>query len=134
MPSNLCKKMGEKKYLRLNDLSSYKIAFHLSNHIWEIVCKWDYFAQKTIGAQFVDAIDSVAANIAEGFGAHSKKDRIKFYRYARRSTMESLDWNEKARRRKLIDEKQYKYIFQELKKLPREINNLISYTNKKLAI
>ncbi|MCK4663729.1 MAG: four helix bundle protein, partial [Bacteroidales bacterium] len=70
----------EKKYLQLNDIDAYKIAFNLSNYVWKIVINWDWFAKKHVGGQFVEAIDSVSANIAEGFGRYHKKDKIKFYR------------------------------------------------------
>ena len=73
--------MENKKFLKLNDIEAYRIAFKLSNHSWDVVLKWDFFAKDTIGKQFVKAIDSVSANIAEGFGRYSKKDKIKFYRY-----------------------------------------------------
>lgn len=122
------------KYLQLNDLGAYKISFYLSNHIWKIVLNWDYFAKDTIGKQFVRAIDSISANIAEGFGRYSKKDKINFYRYSFASIKESLDWNEKAKTRKLISLEEYKYIINELTKLPRELHFLIKYTNEKLSI
>ncbi|MFA6402703.1 MAG: four helix bundle protein [Salinivirgaceae bacterium] len=57
-------------YLKLNDISAYKIAFHLSNYVWDIVLTWDYFAKDTIGKQFVRSTDSISANIAEGFGRY----------------------------------------------------------------
>lgn len=37
------------RYLTLDDISAYKIAFDLSNYVWEIVVKWDYFAKITLG-------------------------------------------------------------------------------------
>ncbi len=114
----------EKKYLKLNDFEAYKISFHLSNYVWEVILKWDHFAKKTIGSQFVNAVDSISANIAEGFGRHFKKDKVKFYRYSKGSLKESFDWNEKARVRKLITEEEYKFIFAELDKLPKSINSL----------
>ncbi len=126
--------MEEKKYLKLNDIECYKIAFHLSNYVWEIVVKWNLFAKRTIGEQFVDAIDSISANIAEGFGRYNKKDKIKFYRYSQDSVNECLDWNQKAKLRKLLLEEEYNYIFSELKKLPNAINSLIAYTNEKLKL
>lgn len=94
---------SEKKYLKLNNIESYKISFQLSNYLWDIIIKWDYFAKKTIGSQFVDAADSISANIAEGFGRYGKKDKIRFYRIAFGSMYEALDWDEKAIRRNLID-------------------------------
>ena len=124
----------EKKYLKLNDIEAYKISFHLSNYVWEVILKWDHFAKKTIGSQFVDAADSISANIAEGFERHFKKDKVNFYRYSKGSLKESFDWNEKARVRKLITEEEYKFIFAGLDKLPKSINSLIKYTNEKLSI
>ncbi|MEN8123062.1 MAG: four helix bundle protein [Bacteroidota bacterium] len=122
----------DKKYLKLDNVSAYKIAFFLSNYVWDIVIQWDYFAKDTVGRQFVKATDSISANIAEGFGRYGKKDRIRFYRYSFGSLKESFDWNEKSKIRKLLTESQYKYIFTELDKLPKEINALIKYTNEKL--
>ena len=122
----------QKKYLRLNDIEAYRIALSLSNYVWNVVVKWEYFVQKTIGSQFVDAVDSVSANIAEGFGRYNKKDKIRFYRISLGSLSESLDWNEKSRRRNLLSEEEYNHIFSELQKLPKAINSLINFTDAKL--
>jgi len=61
----------EKKYLKLNDIDAYKIAFNLSNYIWDLVVKWDRLGLDTVGKQFVRSVDSISANIAEGFGRYS---------------------------------------------------------------
>ena len=122
------------KFLQLNDIGAYKISFKLSNYVWNTVITWDYFAKDTVGKQFVRAIDSIAANIAEGFGRYSKKDKVKFYRYSFGSIKEALDWNEKIRIRELITIDKYKYIFGELQKLPKEVNHLIKFTKQKLTI
>ena len=126
--------MVVKKYLRLNDISAYKIAFHLSNYVWGIVVQWDHFSKETVGKQFVRAVDSISANLAEGFGRYTKKDKINFYRYSYGSIKESFDWNEKSKVRKLISDSQYDDILEELNKLPLEVNKLIKYTNEKLTI
>lgn len=121
------------EYLTLNKISSYKKAFALSNVVWDIVTLWEVFARQTVGSQFAWAIDSVSANIAEGFGRYGKKDKVFFYRIARASVYESLDWLEKSKRRNLIEEKDYEYIFKSLKELPKDINTLIKYTNDHLS-
>lgn len=121
------------KYLKLNDIDAYKNSFHLSNYVWNIVIDWNPFAQRTVGEQFVRAADSISANIAEGFGRYFKKDKIKFYRYSQGSVKECLDWNEKSKIRKLLTKEQYKYVFEELKRLPESINRLIKFTNLKLT-
>ncbi|MFH1190974.1 MAG: four helix bundle protein [Candidatus Omnitrophota bacterium] len=121
-------------YLQLNDIGAYKIAFNLANYVWFIIIKWDYFSKDTVGKQFVEAVDSISSNIAEGFGRYSRKDKIKFYHYSFGSIKESFDWNEKSKIRKFINIKQYNFIFGELNKLPREINSLIKFTNERLII
>ena len=123
-----------KKYLQLNDINAYKTAFNLSNFVWDVVIKWDYFAKNTVGEQFVKAMDSISANIAEGFGRYSKKDKIKFYRYSNGSLKECFDWNQKSKKRKLLSDKEYDYIFGELQKLPKGLNQLIQFTNQKLTM
>ena len=123
-----------KKYLKLSDIESYRIAFHLSNYVWDIVIKWNSFSQRTVGEQFVKAIDSLSANIAEGFGRYGKRDRIKFYRYSQGSMIESLDWNQKSKIRKVFSKDEYGHIFEELQKLPKAINSLVLFTNQKLKV
>ena len=120
------------KYLTFDNLSSYKISFSLSNYVWQIVVKWKYFERNSVGLQFVRSIDSVSANIAEGYGRFGKKDKILFYRIARGSVNESLDWLEKSKVRNLVSEGEYKSILGKLCLLPKEINQLISFTNAKL--
>jgi len=122
----------DKHYLTLNDINSYKIAFNLSNYVWDIIINWNYFEKDTIGKQFTRSVDSISANIAEGFGRNGKKDKIRFYRYSFGSLKECFDWNEKSKIRKLITIEQYNFIFSELDKLPKEINSLIKYSNEKL--
>ncbi len=124
--------MSDEKYLQLNDIYSYRRSLALSQYVWDIVLLWEWFAKKTVGAQFVEAIDSISANIAEGFGRYGKKDKIKFYYYSFGSMKESLDWNEKAKMRGLITKEQYEHILQELQALPKEIHSLIKFTNEKL--
>ena len=85
------------------------------------IVKWDVFTKKTIGTQFVNAVDSISANVAEGFGRHFKKDKVNFYRYSKGSLKESFDWNEKAKVRGLLTEEEYKYIFKIYK---RKISNI----------
>ena len=125
--------MVEKKYLKLNDIDSYKVAFNLSNYVWDLIVKWDRFNSDTVGKQFVRSVDSISANLAEGFGRYSKKDKEKLYRISFGSMYESLDWNEKAFKRKLISKSEYDFIFSELQRLPKLIHQLIKFTNTKLS-
>lgn len=123
----------DKKYQKITDIQAYILAFELSNYVWNVVIGWNYLAKDTIGKQFIRAVDSISANIAEGFGRYYKKDKIQFYRYSFGSTRESLDWLEKSNCRKLLTLEQYNYIKHILEQLPFQINSLIKFTNLYLA-
>jgi four helix bundle protein len=92
----------EKNYLTIEKMSSYKKSFDFANEVWDTVIKWDFFAKDTVGKQLVRAVDSISANIAEGFGRYSKKDKVRFYRISLGSLEETGDWVRKAYRRELI--------------------------------
>ncbi|OGH47821.1 MAG: hypothetical protein A3A51_03760 [Candidatus Levybacteria bacterium RIFCSPLOWO2_01_FULL_39_10] len=121
-----------KNFLKPEQINAYGVANELSDFIWNLVSKWNWFSKKTIGIQYVTAIDSIAGNIAEGFGRFHKKDKEKFYYNARGSLFESIHWTQKSKKRNLINQKDYTYIASELDKLPREINWLIKITEVKL--
>ena len=121
-----------KKYLELEDIDCYTRSFSLSNYVWKIVVTWDNFSKNTVGIQLTKAMDSIPANIAEGFGRYGKKDKVKFYYYSYGSLKESQDWNEKSKIRSLINQEQYTHIQNELKTLPIELHQLILFTNSKL--
>ncbi|MEK7107405.1 MAG: four helix bundle protein [Patescibacteria group bacterium] len=115
----------EKKILPLEELTAYKLADELSDYVWNIVDKWEYFAKKTIGDQFVRAVDSTGANIAESYGRYFFNDSILFLYYSRGSCFESTFWAKKALKRGLITNDQSLIINDYLGRLPKEINMLI---------
>ena len=104
--------------LRVEDLDIYQMAEDLSDRVWEICIKWDFFAKDTIGKQLVRAADSISANIAEGHGRYHFNDRLNYCYYARGSLEETKSWISKAIRRKLI------------KNEISEINLLLNYCSK----
>jgi len=125
--------MKEGKYLRLSNISQYVESLALANAVWKMVLKWDYFVKSSLGLQFVRAVDSISANIAEGFGRYNKKDKIKFYCYAMGSAWESMDWLQKAFVRDLISKEEYTAAMGRLKIIPKGIHILIKITNAKLS-
>ena len=121
-----------KEYLTLEKISAYQMAFALSNDIWKVILDWDYFAKDTVGKQLVRAVDSISANIAEGFGRYSKKDKVRFYRISMGSLEEVTDWVKKSSVRDLISSQDGSEYLQTLANLRKEIYKLINYTNEKL--
>ena len=58
----------------------------------------------TVGSQIIRSSDSIAANIAEGYGRYNPADRKKFYLYSRGSLEETKSWLRKLIRRKILSE------------------------------
>lgn len=75
--------------LKLEDFDLYQLALEVGEQTWTIVNKWDLFPKSTEGKQFVEAADSISANIAEGYGRYFYKDRKMFCYYSRGSLIET---------------------------------------------
>lgn len=99
------------------ELDVYRLAEELSDLIWFAYDRWDGKVQHTLGQQAIRAVDSIAANIAEGYGRFTPADRRKFYLYSRGSFEETKCWLRKAFRRNIISAAEvdvYKKLIDEL--------------------
>lgn len=101
------------------------MALDFSNLIWEICITWESFAKNTIGYQLVRSVDSISANIAEGFGRFHYKENLKFCFYARGSLEETQDWLRKAYKRKLLSSDKREKIESFLSIFPQRLNDYI---------
>ena len=81
-----------------------------------------FFFQEALGGQYVEAADSVAANIAEGYGRYFYKDRKQFCYYSRGSLMETKAWTFKAFNRGLLVKDEMEIIFEKLRTLHLKLN------------
>ncbi len=91
----------------------------------------DWQTKKVIGDQFIRALDSIGANIAEGYNRYHYLDKVKFYYYARGSLAESCDhWLELLQERRLIQDKTYQKMKLIANKLSVKLNNFIGSTCK----
>jgi len=68
--------------MRLEELNVYILSMELGDKSWEIINHWDYFLKDTLGKQLIRAVDSVAANISEGFGRYHFNEAKHFGYYA----------------------------------------------------
>ena len=90
-------------FLPFEDLKVFQLAEQLADEIWDIVNTWKYFEKITVGQQWVDAADSVGANIAEGAGRGTPKENQRFIRISRGSFIETKYGLRRAKRRKLVN-------------------------------
>jgi four helix bundle protein len=93
--------------LRLEDLEVYKVAMEIGEIVWTIVMKWEYFEKKTLGVQLVDAADSIAFNISEGYGRFHFKENKNFCYYSRGSAKETVTGIRKAKTRNLVSDEEF---------------------------
>ena len=95
------------KGLRLEDLEVYKVAMEIGEIVWNIVMRWEYFEKKTLGVQLVDAADSIAFNISEGYGRFHYKENKNFCYYSRGSAKETVAGIRKAKTRNLVSDEEF---------------------------
>ncbi|ANE51992.1 four helix bundle protein [Flavisolibacter tropicus] len=91
----------------LNELVVYKTAMEIGEVAWKLTEEWTQFQRDTLGKQIVRAADSIALNIAEGYGRFSYKENKQFCYYSRGSAFETFSGLNKAYDRKLISEENY---------------------------
>jgi len=112
-------------HIELKNLKIYQKALIISSKSWELYQKFSWQIKKVIGDQFITAIDSIGANIAEGYGRFHYLDRIKFYYNSRGSLLESLHWLELLINRDLITKNDYNSITVLLEDLNLSLNAFI---------
>ena len=113
---------------RVYELDVYNLAEELSDLVWNDFDKWNKKVQNTVGYQIIRASDSIAANIAEGYGRFTPADRRKFYIYSRGSFEETKTWLRKLIRRKVLnksDASEYQIV---IEKLGPKLNAFINST------
>lgn len=114
----------------LEDLEVYKLAREISDEAWQIYNSLSWQDKKIIGDQWITAIDSIGANIAEGFGRYHYLDKNKFNYNARGSLFEALHWLKLLLKRKKISQSQFKSLENKLKNLGIKLNNYIQSLKK----
>ena len=114
--------------ITVENLDVYKLSEELSDMIWYNFDNWNNKTQVTIGYQIIRSSDSIAANIAEGFGRYTPKDRAKFYLYSRGSFEETKTCLRKLIRRKILNKDQTKKYEEIINELGPKLNAFINKT------
>jgi len=123
--------MGEGGYLTLDNLQIYQLSRQLSRQAWIVYQSLNYENRKLIGSQYIRAVDSIGANIAEGYGRYHYLDKIKFYYNARASYCEAIThWLELLHERCLINQNNYEIIIKISNELAPRLNKYINSTYK----
>jgi four helix bundle protein len=114
---------GKSRYILLKDLDVYRLSRELSAKAWKIYETLSWQDKKTMGDQFISSVDSVGANIAEGYKRYHYLDKVKFYYNSRASLSESCGhWLELLFERDKIK----KNDFEKLKNIEQQISIKLS--------
>lgn len=117
--------MKQKKYIELYDLDVYKLARKYSKKAWKFYDQFDWRIQKNAGDQMIRSVDSVGANIAEGYGRFHYLDKNRFYYHARGSLLESRHWIGLLYERALIQKEEFEIMKTIAENIEMKINGLI---------
>ncbi len=111
--------------IQLDDLEVYKLAMEIGEDTWQMVEGWSGFAKDTLGKQVVRSSDSIALNIAEGYGRFHFKENKNFCYIARGSNMETKCAMQKAVNRNLLPIDDFTLFTSKQERLHRILNGYI---------
>lgn len=81
------------------NLEIYRLGLFISEIGWpDVVALNKNVLTRDLADQLIRAIDSISANIAEGYSRSTGKDKARFMEYALGSAREARDWYYKSRR------------------------------------
>ncbi|WP_456404729.1 four helix bundle protein [Hydrogenimonas sp.] len=112
----------------LGNLQVYQSALELSERAWEIYLDMPKEFRFEMGSQFLRSVDSIGANIAEGYGRYHYKVKIKFYYNARGSLWEAKHWLLLLHKRNFITDELFKTLLQKLTTTGKQLNGFIAST------
>ena len=121
--------MEKKAYIPLKELKVYQLARQLSTKAWLIYSKMGFEDKKHIGDQFLRSVDSVGANIAEGYHRFYYLDKCRFYYNSRASLAEDMEhWLELLLERQKISPETFNEFATIYKDIQVRLNNFIKLT------
>jgi four helix bundle protein len=119
----------KKKFIPLKDLEIYQLSRKLSKIAWNIYSRLNYQQRKVWGDQMLDAIDSVGANITEGYARFHYLEKIHFYFISRASLSEDKEhWLDLGLERGIVTPKEWDEICAIHQPLQIKLNNTITKT------
>lgn len=119
--------------MELNKLDVYNISRDISKVIWGIYEGMPRENKILIGQQLVRSVDSIGANIAEGYGRFHYLDSAKFYYNARGSLFESKHWIDLLFERNMLEKELHEELSKNFDVLGRKLNSFINFVKEKAA-
>ncbi len=123
-------KNNDHRFKGFTDLSVWKMALNISERVFVISEHLPRKEDYGLTSQLRRSVNSIGANVAEGFGRKHKKDKCNFYIYSRGSAYETMHHLLYGQKVGYFAADDLSEIFKEINKLIHELNKLIKTVMK----
>ena len=121
-----------KKITSFTSLLAWKEAHELTLSVYKLLTIFPIYERFGLCDQLRRSVSSISANIAEGFGRSTLKDKVHFYYIANGSLTETQNHLLVARDLKYLSAKNFKNIYEQTITTSKLINGLIKSINSKM--
>lgn len=120
---------ANKKFISLQELEVYRMARRLSSMAWVIYQRLAFQQRKVWGDQMLESVDSVGANVAEGYARFHFSEKARFYYISRASLSEGVDhWIDLGFERGVVFDQEFEQINKIKSDIQVRLNNMIKST------
>ncbi|MBY5950499.1 MAG: four helix bundle protein [Cyclobacteriaceae bacterium] len=120
---------AKKKFIPVHELEGYRLARKLSSMAWSIYENLTFQQRKVWGDQMLESVDSVGANIAEGYARFHYLEKIRFYHISRASLSEGVEhWIDLGFERGIVSGEEYESFNRLRPDIQVKLNNMIKAT------
>ncbi len=120
---------ANKKFIPLQELEVYRMARRLSSMAWVIYQRLAFQQRKVWGDQILESVDSVGANVAEGYARFHFSEKARFYYISRASLSEGVDhWIDLGFERGVVFDQEFEQINKIKFDIQVRLNNMIKST------
>jgi four helix bundle protein len=120
---------ANKKFILLQELEVYRMTRRLSSMAWVIYQRLAFQQRKVWGDQMLESVDSVGANVAEGYARFHFSEKARFYYISRASLSEGVDhWIDLGFERGVVFDQEFEQINKIKSDIQVRLNNMIKST------
>lgn len=122
--------MSEKSaYIPIHELQVYRLSRKLSAAAWNVYQRLSFQEKKVWGDQTLSAVDSVGANISEGYARFHFSEKSRFYYISRASLSEGIEhWIDLGFERGIVSDQEFELFNQLRREVQVKLNNMIKST------